>query len=561
MSKTGLQNRIEMPTFSLAQRDEYFDKLRHESWDVLIIGGGINGAGVARDLALSSSIEKLDLKIALIEKNHFGSGTSSKNSQLVHGGLRYLKYLNFPLVREALSERKTLMRIAPHLVRPQPFLLPFRHLASSVYYSAGLLLYDALAGKSAIKNFQRVSGNELTHIAPMLNHNSAHSAAIFYDGVMEAARLVLANLQDAIKHGAIAVNYVEADHFLLDGSNRIIGISARDKLSGRELEIKARVTVNATGPWGDLLRSKSSSRDRTLRLVRGSHLIFPKLFDDKLALSFFEKDGRIVFAIPWGADGELTLVGTTEALHTENPDGVEMSADEQEYLIHAVSRWLPKIVHAKPVGNYSSLRPLIDGNSSSLSSASRNARIWIGTDKMINIAGGKYTTYRPMAAAAAKLVFRELKIGLQQKELTATHPLGTLSPALESEREKQRISSEFGLDETQIAYLARLYGDKLEVMLLLARSSDGLKRIHPELPLVFGQIAYAIKHEAAVHLADFTSISTYLRYYRRWTRDDILPMAEFMGALLDWDAQQMDKEIEAELRWVRQAAGSTEVEN
>jgi len=560
MSKSGARDRIAIPSFSLAQRDESFEKLSRESWDVLIIGGGINGAGVARDLALSSSIDKLGLKIALIEKNHFGSGTSSKNSQLVHGGLRYLKYFNLSLVREALRERKNLMRIAPHLVRPQPFLLPFRDVASSLYYSTGLFLYDALAGKSAIKNFQRVSRNELARIAPALNHRT-HSAAIFYDGVMEAARLVLANVQDAATHGATMMNYVEANNFLLDGSNRVVGVSARDKLTGRELEIKTKVMVNAAGPWGDLLRSKSSSRDRALRLVRGSHLVFPKLFDDKLALSFFDNDGRIIFALPWGASGELTLVGTTEALHTENPDEVRISADEQEYLIHAVSRWLPKIVHEKPVRNYSSLRPLIDGNASSLTSASRDAYIWVGTDGMVNIAGGKYTTYRTMAAAAAKLVFRELKIRLQQKELTATHPLGALSPAVENEEEKKRAGREFSLDEIQIEYLARLYGDKLEEMLLLARASDGLGKIHHELPVIFGQIAYAVRHDAAVHLSDFTSISTYLRYYRRWTRREILPIAEFMGGMLGWDAQQIEQETDAEFQSIGHSIGSMDVES
>lgn len=561
MSKSASRNRIEIPAFSLAQRDECIDKLRRETWDVLIVGGGINGAGLARDLALSSSAEKLGLKIALIEKNHFGSGTSSKNSQLVHGGLRYLKYFNLSLVREALKERKTLMRIAPHLVRPQPFLLPFHNLASSLYYSTGLFLYDALAGKSAIKNFQRISGNDLTRIAPALNHRSAHSAAIFYDGVMEAARLALANVRDANTHGATTINYVEANNFLIDGRNRVVGVSARDKLTGRELEIKTKVIVNAAGPWGDLLRSRSSSRDRALRLVRGSHLVFPKLFDDKLALSFFDKEGRIIFAIPWGANGELTLVGTTETLHTENPDEVRISADEQEYLIRAVSAWLPKILHEKPLGNYSSLRPLIGGNSSSLSAASRDARIWVGTDGIVNIAGGKYTTYRVMASAAARLVYRELKIRLQQKEFTATQPLGALSPAVENEKEKNRISREFGLEESQINYLARLYGDQLEEMLLLAQASNGLKKIHRELPLLFGQIAYAVRHEAAVHLSDFTSISTYSRYYRRWTWDDILPMAEFMGKQLGWDALQKNREIDAELRWVRPATESTKTEN
>jgi len=535
------------------QRQDGIQRLQHENWDVLIVGGGINGAGLARDLALRNDVEKLGLKIALIDKAHFGSGTSSKNSQLVHGGLRYLKYLNLSLVREALHERKTLMRIAPHLVRPQPFLLPFRHLVSSMYFATGLFLYDALAGKSAIQPFRRVSHKALTEISPTFHH--AHSAAIFYDCVMEAARLVLANIQDAEKHGATAVNYLSADRFLFDAHGRTIGIAARDTLSDAVLEIKARIVVNAAGPWGDMLRHASSPARPALRLVRGSHLVFPQLFDDHLAMSFFENDGRIVFAIPWGANGELTLVGTTEAMHTESPDRVHMSADESDYLINAVSHWLPDIRDKKPVGSYSSLRPLINGDASSLSSASRDARIWLDENGVVNIAGGKYTTYRAMAVSAAMLVGRQLQIDFRQKELSAAHPLGALAAVAQNTTVLRRVADEFSLDEKQIQYLARLYGDRLEALLSISRATNGLGRIHPALPAILGQISYAILNEQAVHLSDFTIVSTYVRYYRRWTRAEILRMAEFMGAQLGWDAQRVQQETESELLGVRESAG------
>jgi glycerol-3-phosphate dehydrogenase len=537
---------MDQADLSLARREENLESMSRQEWDVLIIGGGINGAGLARDLSLRSAIEKLGLKIALIEKAHFGSGASSRNSQLVHGGLRYLKYLNFSLVREALRERRTLLRIAPHLVRPQAFLLPFRNRAAALYFSAGLLLYDALAGRNAIQPFRLVERNELIRTAPRLNHHGAGSAAIFYDGVMEAARLVLENVRDAHRLGATVANYTAADQFLMDQRGRIIGVGARDALSNRSLNIKARLVVNAAGPWGDALRVKSSSSPRSLRLVRGSHLIFPQLFDDKLALSFFDRQGRIVFAIPWGTAGELTLVGTTEVLHDADPDRVQISASEREYLMDAVAEWLPHIRNQAPVGSYSSLRPLIAGNSTSLTSASRAARIWIGKEGMLHITGGKYTTYRAMAAAAAELVCRELKIKCRRKDLTAQYPLGARAPVVENEEEQARIAARYDLDQAQIDYLARLYGSRLEELLSMAEAANALHRIHPELPAVYGQLLFAIRREMAARLSDFTSISTYLRYYRRWTREELQRLTQFMGDQLGWDKSKIEQEVEDE---------------
>jgi glycerol-3-phosphate dehydrogenase len=539
-----------MAPLSLAQREEHLEKLRNELWDVVIIGGGINGAGLLRDLALRNTTEKLGLKIALIEKAHFGSGTSSKNSQLVHGGLRYLKYLNISLVREALRERQILMRIAPHLVRAQPFLMPFRSRIVSWYYSAGLQAYDLLAGSHAIQKHRWVARHSLAEMAPRLNWRHAQSAAIFYDGVMEAARLVLENIRDAHRHGAIVANYVEVDRFLTNNRGRVVGLAAVDRLSGRELEINARVVVNAAGPWGDRLRSKMPSFRQSLRLVRGSHLIFPQLVSAGLALSFFRRDGRIVFAIPWGANGELTLVGTTEVLHDADPDRVEISGTEIDYLMDAVSEWLPEIRHLSPVGRYSSLRPLIDGEAGSLSSVSREARLWVGREGVVHIAGGKYTTYRAMASQAAKLVCKELKIRFNKSALTAINPLGAVADGLwkNGEDEKQRFAARYDLEIEQVDYFARLYGARLQELLQPSDSPRALQRLHPSLPAVFAQMLFAVRYEMAASLSDFTSISTYVRYYRQWQPQELRPLAEFMGKQLGWDEKKIAQEVEAEAR-------------
>lgn len=355
-------------------RAENIARLQSQEWDVLIVGGGINGAGIARDLALRET----GMSVALVEKNHFASGTSGRNSQLIHGGLRYLKYFDFKLVKEALHERATLLRIAPELVRPLQFLIPCYGVFDRWFYGAGLTLYDALAGSRSLGSHRALNAHDTQELEPGLAGAGLQAGLLFMDAAVNSARLVLENVLDAEVRGVCIANYVA-----FDSTNS----HARDTLTGDQFPIRAKKIVDATGAW---------SQGAPLRLVRGSHLIFPRIQQGSEAIAYFDEQGRIIFLIPWGEREDLTLVGTTDVDHDGDPDQVHISPEEIAYLRGIVHRLFPDY-HGEPVSSYSSLRPLIAESGKSATSTSREHRIWETPDGVLHISGGKYTTYRSMS--------------------------------------------------------------------------------------------------------------------------------------------------------------------
>jgi glycerol-3-phosphate dehydrogenase len=451
--------------------------------DVLFIGGGINGAGSVRDLALRARTADVPLRIGLVDKNHFGSGTSSRNSQLIHGGLRYLKNFDFKLVSEALRERGTLLKIAPHLVEPLPFLIPMRNLPSAVFYGIGLFLYDLLAGKYRIERHRHVTGAELHRIEPRMRR--FFSGARFYDGFVNSARLVILNIRDACESGALVLNYcaARAMNRTPDGSWEV---DLEDTLGGLRQTISAKTIVETTGAW---------SRDPNLRLVRGSHIILPRLGASDNAVSYFREDGRVVFFIPWGSKQQLTLVGTTEADHTEGPDRVHISPEELRYLLEAVEEVFPGRGAQEPISSYSSLRPLVRDEGASATKTSREHRIWADDQGMIHVIGGKYTTYRLMSEETVDL-------------LTRTHwpKLATI-----------HLTAETALPDPDDASL---------------ESMDEAARI-----------AFAVRSEFVERLADLLYVSTYWGYERKWDAALLEPIARELGRRLGWDDDRVQQEI------------------
>ena len=441
--------------------------------DVLVMGGGINGAGVIRDLALRASHSRAPLRIALVEQKHFASGTSGKNSQLIHGGIRYLKYLQIHLVRESLHERATLMQLAPQFVKPLAFLLPMYGIKSRVVYGTGLWLYDRLAGSDAIAPHRIVHSTEVSEIEPDLTRKGLSGAAVFYDCAVPSARLVVENVLDAVAHGAIALNYVRAEGWERFGADARWRVRCTDTLSGEQFEIQARKLVDARGAW---------SNPDSLRLVRGSHIVIPRVNASDHAIAHFEPDGRIVFAIPWGSRNQLTLVGTTDEDHHESPDRVRISSEETRYLLGIVHKLFPHRSDISPVSTFSSLRPLVRV-SGSATRASRDHRIWNTPDGVLHIAGGKYTTYRLMSEEASDLVSKEIAPELEAVRLTAQTP--------------------FALVEREI-------GDQMEQ-----------------------------------HLEDYLFVSTYLGYEQRWDCESLLPFAQALGAKRGWDQVRVEAEVNA----------------
>ncbi len=445
--------------------------LREADLDVLVIGGGINGAGVLRDLALRARHANAPLRIGLVEQKHFASGTSGKNSQLIHGGLRYLKYLQIPLVRESLHERSVLLRMAPQFVKPLAFLLPMYGIGSRLKYGAGLWLYDLLAGSQRIARHRMMSVCEVAKMEPELSVQGLSAGGIFYDGAILSARFVVENILDAIENGALAANYIKAAGWE-PGADGRWKVHCEDALTGEEFEIGTRKLVDARGAW---------SEAASLRLVRGSHIVIPRVNAGDHAIAHFEPDGRIVFLIPWGSGNQLTLVGTTDVDHQGSPDAVHISSEEQQYLLGIIHKLFPARADVRPIAAFSSLRPLVRDHSGSATSASRGHRIWNSPDGVLHIAGGKYTTYRQMSEEASDLVCREIAPKLAPMHRTA---------------------------ETPFPLVDRAVGEAMEQ-----------------------------------HLSDYLFVSTYLGYERRWNAESLVPIAESLGRQRGWNEPRVKEEV------------------
>ncbi len=518
------------PVFSRHSRRANLERLRAEPLDVLILGGGINGAGIARDLALRSHQAGVALRIGLVERRHFASGTSGKNSQLIHGGLRYLKQLEFGLVREALAERATLLRIAPHLVEPLGFLIPFYGRGARLYYGAGLALYDLLAGRRNIGKRRFLSREAVERLEPVLQRDGLTSAGLYFDCRVNSARLVLENLFDAARHGAVVANYAKADAVVReDGGFRV---RLRDELGGEEFSVRARKVVDATGPW------QSAGE---LRLVRGSHLVFPKVNASDYAIAHFAEDGRIIFVIPWGPEDRLSLVGTTDCDHAGGPDEVRISADETRYLKGILGRLFPQSAALEPLAAYSSLRPLVRSGAASATEESRGHRIWNSGEGVLHVAGGKYTTYRKMSEQAAEAVASEIAPRLRRIGRTAETPLGGNSQAelLELLAASAELGQKHGFEESAVRALVRRYGLLTPAVLEAApaEASEGLNRIEAAV------LNFALEHEMVERLADLLFVSTYWGYERKWDAAALRRLAEAMGARLQWEAARVDAEV------------------
>ena len=485
------------PAVTPASRSQALERLHSEFFDTIILGGGINGAGVARDLALRARLAHVPLRIGLVEQNHFSSGTSGKNSHLIHGGLRYLKQLRFGLVREGLHERAVLLRIAPHLVEPQPFLIPLQGLRQELVYSLGLALYDQMSGNHATPHHRRLSLGEVRRIEPGLALPGMTGAVEFHDAKVRSARLVLENIFEAIANGAACVNYVRAENRIRenDGSWRL---RLRDQISGVRFEARTLSLVDATGPW---------AHDPAPRLVRGSHIVMPRLNSSDHAIAYFEKSGRVVFFIPWGERDDRTLVGTTEVDFIGSPDEVHISEAEMTYLCSIAAIVFPASTRQQPLATFSSLRPLLP-SSGSPTRASREHRIYRDAEGVVRITGGKFTTYRTMSEEAVDLLTARIAPTLRHIHATADHALnGNTRAAIDALLgEAPAVASQYSLATRDTEMLVKQYGVLMPAVLeyLPDRAPDGLSRLNAAL------LAYAMQHEMVLRPRDFLEVSTSL---------------------------------------------------
>jgi glycerol-3-phosphate dehydrogenase len=404
----------------IAWREEAHERLARHPFDLLVIGGGINGAGIARDATLRG------LSVALVERDDFASGTSSRSSRLVHGGVRYLEHGYLHLVFESSRERRILLEIAPHLVRPLQFTWPVYRGARIPRWKlvAGLWLYDLLARFQNVARHRTLSASGVLAMEPRLAHDRLTGGATYYDAATDDARLTLANVVDAAGAGAVVLNHAEVTSLVFE-AERAAGLTVRDRFVRRVIEVRARALVNATGPWTDAISRIESPSSRPAVLgTKGVHVAVPaERVGNRAAVTLLSPlDGRVMFVLPAGTQ---TIIGTTDTPTNENPEQVRATRGEVQYLLDSVNGFFPlaRLTPDDVVSAWAGIRPLIaSGNVGDPAAASREHEITVGPRGVIAVTGGKLTTYRSMAAEVVDLV--ERRLGRHPTpSVTATRPL------------------------------------------------------------------------------------------------------------------------------------------
>jgi glycerol-3-phosphate dehydrogenase len=500
-------------------RDKNIEELAHDSFDLLIIGGGITGAGIALDAASRG------LKTALIEKNDFAFGTSSRSTKLIHGGLRYLKQLEFGLVKEVGSERAIVHKLAPHLVVPEKMLLPLyeKRGFGSVLTSFGLKLYDFLAGVKPEDQRRMLTRHQTLKQEPLLDPKDVKGGAIYAEYRTDDARLTVEIMKMAAKQGARVANYCKAIDFTYR-EQLVAGASVLDVLTGNQFDIKATVVVNAAGPWVDTLRDLNKSKQgKRLRLTKGVHLVVSyDKFPVKQAIYFDVEDGRMIFAIP---RGRTTYIGTTDTNYEASLDEVHTSREDAVYLINAVNQTFPglQLSLADIESSWAGLRPLIHEEGKSASELSRKDEIFESSSGLISIAGGKLTGYRKMAE---RIVDRVMKKYFSEKYSPCrTDRIILLGSEFKNDREVRDYVAAtayrlrmFGVED-QASYLVHNYGRQCSS--ILARL-EGMTNNAGIEALTLAELSFCFDHEMIIKPSDFLIRRTGLLYFNYQRLNQVL---------------------------------------
>jgi len=472
-------------------------------FDVIIIGAGINGVGIARDAAMRG------LSVLLLDKGDICSGTSSWSSRLIHGGLRYLEYGEIRLVRESLRERETLLRIAPHLVRPLPMLIPIYKHAKRGPFSirAGMALYDLLSFDKSLPRHQMLSREEALRRAPGLSADGLRGAAVYYDAQVEfAERLVVENAIAARDHGATILTYARVDRLIVE-ANTVCGLEFTDLLNGSVHQALSSITINVAGPWVDkILAGANSPHQQLIGGTKGSHLIVSPFTGAPTSALYVEavEDGRPFFIIPWNAK---YLIGTTDVPYDGDLDRVEASDAEIDYLIREANRVISeaRLTRDSVLYTYSGIRPLPYAEKKSAPGITRRHFIHdhgVGLYNFLSIVGGKLTTYRNLSEETVDIVFRKLRRP-SPSCATAISPLpGAATPDFKDFCNRfKRQNGEF--DNATLERLLRVYGERAVDVIKLAKDNAGLKQVFDtETGAIAAEVVFAFRYEMAETLCD-----------------------------------------------------------
>jgi len=507
------------PTFTQKERSQTVERMGETEYDLLVIGGGITGAGIMLDAASRG------LKVALVEKGDFASGTSSRSTKLIHGGLRYLKQFDFWLVHEVGSERAIVHRLAPHLVVPEKMLLPLVEGGSYGKWltSFGLKIYDLLAHVDGDDQREMLEKEEALEKEPLLPTERLIGAGYYAEYRTDDARLTVEIVKKAREYGAEPLNYCEASGFIKDSQGRVQGIKARDVTGDREFEIHSRIVVNAAGPWVDELRAEDGSlRVKRLYLTKGVHVVVPwEKCPVKQSVYFDIPDGRMMFAIP---RGNVTYLGTTDTPYEADKDQVYTDIPDATYLIAATNQMFPDIelTPSDIESSWAGLRPLIYEEGKSASELSRRDEIFVSDSGLISIAGGKLTGYRKMAERVVNKVANRLK-SEAGRNLPHCHtddiPLGGYD-GFTDYREVQAYSKEFsglveaeGLPMSEVEYLVHNYGLQSQEIWAAYRELKAGGETAEE-ALLLAELRFCLDKEAVLSPADFFIRRTGRLYFR-----------------------------------------------
>lgn len=526
-----------------------------KEFDVLVIGGGATGAGCALDAVTRG------LKTALVERDDFSSGTSSRSTKLIHGGVRYLQKAimqldveQYKLVKEALHERANLLEIAPHLSAPLPIMLPVYKWWQLPYYWVGIKAYDLVAGSQCLKSSYVLSKSKALELFPMLQKDRLVGAIVYYDGQHNDARMNLAIALTAARYGAATANYTEVLGLLKKtdpetGTERVCGARCKDVLTGQEFDVRAKCVINATGPFTDSLRNMDSQETKKIcQPSAGVHIVMPGYYspDNMGLLDPATSDGRVIFFLPWE---KMTIAGTTDT-PTEITHHPIPTEEDINFILTEVRNYLSSDVEVRRgdvLAAWSGIRPLVTNpNSTDTQSISRNHVVDVSHSGLVTIAGGKWTTYRSMAEDTldAAIKAHNLKAG----------PCRTVGLFLEGGKDFAptlyiRLVQDYGLESEVAQHLAATYGDKAFEVAKLAKVTGKRwpivgKRLVSEFPYIEAEVKYALK-EYACTAVDVISRRTRLAFLNVQAAEEALPrIVDIMGKELNWKEQKKKEELE-----------------
>lgn len=532
--------------FSNLNRDEIKAKMDEESLDLIVIGGGITGAGIALDAVTRG------MKVAVVEMQDFAAGTSSRSTKLVHGGLRYLKQFEIGVVAETGKERAIVYENGPHVTTPEWMMLPFYKGGTFGPFTTniGLRIYDFLAGVKKTERRKMFKPEEAMKREPLLNGKNLNGAGYYVEYKTDDARLTIEVMKKAVEKGALALNYMKVNNLIYE-NNKIIGVEVEDQIDGSSRTYFAKKMVSAAGPWVDTLRELDhSKKDKHLRLTKGIHLVFDGgRFPLKQAIYFDTPDGRMVFAIP--REGK-TYVGTTDTVYQGDIKHPKMTVADRDYVLKAIDYMFPNVkIKAEDIeSSWAGLRPLIYEEGKDPSEISRKDEIFVSDSGFISIAGGKLTGYRKMAESIVDLVGKQLHEeegrtfpAAQTKELRISG--GDVGGSAGFDKfVEQKISkgSKLGIEENIAKSLVEKYGSNIDIIFDIYQKEKSVALEEDMDPVVFAILRYAIDYEQVYKPVDFFVRRTGAMFFDiDWVHKHKEKVIAYMEKVFKWSNEQTEQ--------------------